>query len=142
MAKNILEALVLRGSALLGDLAAVAHSGTSAVAVGQTPGTANSMRHPTTGYRPELQGVDPDGVNNPSGVTPGAGRSRRQSSFSAFTRCARTSRHGTPWWPGTKGGTATAAVAKRPARTAGGATPAGEADAFRLAGLLRGSQGL
>jgi len=136
MVAFMLESLVLRGVAVLrGELSVGLRLGTSAEANMRSSGVRNSRRHPSPGCRkPDLQPtVGPDVDYSTKGVTPGAGRSRRQFGARLLSGAARTTcRLATSWLP-TFGGSTSVVAATRRAIPAGLAAAASEGRRLQLA---------
>jgi len=135
MAAFMLESLVLRGVTVLRDELAVGlRSGTGEKANMHAPGIRNSKRHPSPGCRlPDLQPVVGPVVDySTPGVTPGAGRSRRQFGAHVLPGGTRTPGRLTTEQP-TFGGTPSAIAAMRSAIPAGLAALASEARLLPLA---------
>lgn len=142
MAAIILESLVQRGFAVRMDVLAVVCLGTSVKANPQAPGNRNSMRSPLPcGSGPMPTGEPDTGVEYPStsGITPGAGRSRRFLDLPVRGGSARLD-HTTRWSWSTTGDSAHAAVAKPRSIPAGFVATVGEIQAVSLGQLPIGSR--
>jgi hypothetical protein len=129
-----LESLVLRGSVLRDVLAVELRLGTGLEANSHAPEIRNSMRPPLPGgLTPDGQSVVKPDVGYPTkGITPGAGRSRRQPGAHVLSGAARTTWPTTPWWPA-NGGTPSAAAATCRAIAACVVAPASEDTSLLLA---------
>jgi hypothetical protein len=110
-----LESLVLRGVLVLRDELTVGlRLGFGTKANPQSPVIRNSRRHPAPGWRlPDVQPVDGTVGDYPSGVLPGAGRSRRQPGAPMLPGAARTVRRTALPRPTTGGPTTTVASSCR-----------------------------